>query len=883
MEQNRRRVSEPVRKQGWVYSLSFFLPALVMLLVYISLGFYPFGEKSLLTADMYGQYTCFISYLKDMPANGNDLFYTFSKSLGGDMFGFAAYYLLSPFNWIALFFSTRDLPQAMMLITLLKTGAADLTFSVFAARESGFRKGIPLFSAGYALMAFMFVYQQNILWLDAVIGLPLVLLGIHRLVTEKKPLLYAVSLGLCLAVNYYTGYILCLFAVLYFLYKAVMTTAFTSKEGRHACCRAAVRFALSSLLAAGLAAVILLPTAFSLQGGDKNTQALSHLTLDSRFHVPDMLSKLHSNAFEGADLWTSNLPSIFCGVLTVGMVLLFFMNRQIRIREKLAAAGMLAVMTGSCQLDGVYLLWHGFNNPVGFPCRQAFLISFLLLYFGYRCYVHLGGTALRHLGYALVLYGALTLLTGQADRPYLEAASLWMDFLLLCLLAGLLAAVLLFPHLSARAKSWLLLGALVLQSANLLCNGRDTLSQIPYYSQSAFTGYVDAVQPVINRVKEEDNSFYRLEKTFQRDHNDPMLLSYRGLSHFSSTEKTATKKFLERLGLRNNGNWVYYNQGSTIAADSLLGVKYLLARSRPNACYDELFTENGITVYRNPYALPLGFMAADAVDGVDPTGDNPFAFQNRIFAAMTGQGDLFVREENVTRSLHGLTEAGAGRYTVTGEGVAEFTFTAARTDPLYVYLPADQLKRAAIAVNGRELGDYFDIRRYDVVYLGQFDSGEKVTFTVRALEDALYFRNAYFYYEDMERTAAVTQSLASHPYTIDQFTSSHLTGTVTVPEGRERLVTTIPADEGWTVRVDGQKAEPVKVLDAVWSVPLTPGTHTVEWRFVPKGFPAGAAVTAACLLGILAWIGWPRIRRHIQAANKTVPPENREKGTQTAD
>lgn len=129
----------------------------------------------------------------------------------------------------------------------------------------------------------------------------------------------------------------------------------------------------------------------------------------------------------------------------------------------------------------------------------------------------------------------------------------------------------------------------------------------------------------------------------------------------------------------------------------------------------------------------------------------------------------------------------------------------------------------------------------------------------------------------------MTQSLASHPYTIDQFTSSHLTGTVTVPEGRERLVTTIPADEGWTVRVDGQKAELVKVLDAVWSVPLTPGTHTVEWRFVPKGFPAGAAVTAACLLGILAWIGWPRIRRHIQAANKTVPPENREKGTRTAD
>lgn len=866
--------SDPVQERGPVYLLSFFLPVLVMLLVFSVVGFYPFGEKSLLTADMYGQYTCFISYFKDMLSNGNDLFYTFSKSLGGDMLGFAAYYLLSPFNWISLFFSTRDLPQAMMLITLLKVGAAGLAFSVFASRETGFRKGVILFSAGYALMAFMFVYQQNILWLDAVIGLPVVLLGIHRLVTMKKPALYAVSLGLCLAVNYYTGYILCLFSVLYFLYKAVMTTAFTVKEERRACLNSAVRFALSSLLAAGLAAVVLLPTAFSLQGGDKNTAALSNLTLNGRFHVLDMLSKTYSGAFENKDLWSSNLPSIFCGVLTVGMTLLFFMNRKIRVREKLAGAGLLAVMTVSCQLDGIYLLWHGFNNPVGFPCRQAFLISFLLLYFGYRCYACLEGITLRQVGCALVIYGALTLLVGQTDRAYLDAASLWGDLLLMGLFAGLLAAVLLFPQMTPRTKSLLLLGALFLHSANLMLNGRDTLNRISYFSQKDFTSYIDQVKPVIDRVKAEDDGFYRMEKTFQRDQNDPMLLSYRGLSHFSSTEKTATKKFLERLGLRNNGNWVYYNHGSTMAVDSLLGVRYLLAKTQPNDYYEELYTENGVTVYRNPYALPLGFMADDAVDQVDPTGDDPFGFQNRIFAAMAGQGDIFIPAQDVKMTLKGLTESGAGSYKKSGDGVAEFTFTATRSDPLYVYLPTDRLKKASIAVNGRDLGNYFDIRRYDVVSLGRFEVGETVTFTLRAQEDELYFKNACFYYQDMERTAAVTENLAAQPYAIETFTSSHLKGSVTVAEGRERLMTTIPADEGWTVLVDGKRVEPVKVLDALWSVPMSPGTHTVEWRYVPRGFGAGAAVTAVSLLAAALVIAWPRIGRRLRTAAKKGPENN---------
>lgn len=263
-----------------------------------------------------------------------------------------------------------------------------------------------------------------------------------------------------------------------------------------------------------------------------------------------------------------------------------------------------------------------------------------------------------------------------------------------------------------------------------------------------------------------------------------------------------------------------------------------------------------MTVYRNPYALPLGFMADQAVASVDPEGDDPFAFQNRIFSAMTGQGELFVREQEVSRTLKGLTENGTGSYKKSGEGVAEFTFTASREEPLYVYLPTARLKRASIAVNGRDLGTYFDIRRYDVVYLGRFEEGETVTFTLRAQEDELFFKDAYFYYEDMERTAAAAESLAAQPYDIQRFTSSRFQGTVTAAGERTLLMTTIPADEGWTVRVDGKRVEPVKVLDALWAVPLTPGTHAVEWRYVPKGVEAGAALTAVSLLVLLALVLW---------------------------
>ena len=63
------------------YLGSFLLPVTSLLLVYIFLGIYPFGDLSLLTIDMYNQYVSFFSYLKSILMGNNDIFYTFSKNL----------------------------------------------------------------------------------------------------------------------------------------------------------------------------------------------------------------------------------------------------------------------------------------------------------------------------------------------------------------------------------------------------------------------------------------------------------------------------------------------------------------------------------------------------------------------------------------------------------------------------------------------------------------------------------------------------------------------------------------------------------------------------------------------------------------------------------
>lgn len=56
------------------------------------------------------------------------------------------------------------------------------------------------------------------MWLDSVVLLPLIVLGLERLVKEHKGLLYTITLGLAILSNYYIAIMICLSMVIYFSY-----------------------------------------------------------------------------------------------------------------------------------------------------------------------------------------------------------------------------------------------------------------------------------------------------------------------------------------------------------------------------------------------------------------------------------------------------------------------------------------------------------------------------------------------------------------------------------------------------------------------------------------------------------------------------------------
>ena len=215
MEWKRRIKSKALRLLA-----AFFLPVLCMLAVCLANEVTPFGDNTLLISDCDHQYSAYLTYFKTIFTGESDFFYTFSKSLGGDMVSFSGYYLLSPLNLLLFLFPNAQMPLAITVLILTKIGLCGLTMQLLAEGEFDLGAGgLPL-STAYALCGYVTLFFWNVMWMDALILLPLILWGLHRL-ERGQLLLYVLSLAASIVICYYTGYMLCLFSALYAGYRLI--------------------------------------------------------------------------------------------------------------------------------------------------------------------------------------------------------------------------------------------------------------------------------------------------------------------------------------------------------------------------------------------------------------------------------------------------------------------------------------------------------------------------------------------------------------------------------------------------------------------------------------------------------------------------------------
>ena len=204
---------------GAYLAWAFLMPAVIMLLIYAAMRVHPFGESSVLVLDLNAQYVQFFEGLRDWVWGDASLLYSFSRQLGGEFMGIYAYYVASPLSYIVALFPKSMITEALYVMFVLKCGLCGLSFGYYMHKNHYLGStGTIIFSTLYALTGYVVVMQHNTMWIDNVILLPLLALGVEHLIKYKKFKMFTLSLALALLSNFYIGYMSCIFVAVYFFY-----------------------------------------------------------------------------------------------------------------------------------------------------------------------------------------------------------------------------------------------------------------------------------------------------------------------------------------------------------------------------------------------------------------------------------------------------------------------------------------------------------------------------------------------------------------------------------------------------------------------------------------------------------------------------------------
>ncbi len=889
------------------------IPAVLMYFIYLAKGIHPFGDSCVLVLDLNGQYVWFFEALRNFVRGDASLLYSFSRSLGGEFLGMYAYYLASPLSYLLALFPRDRMLEGLLFLFLLKTAVCGGTFGYYMHKT--LKKPKPeatiIFSVLYALSAYAVVQQHNTMWIDALMWLPLITLGIEELIKYGRFKRYTIFLALTLISNFYIGYMVCIYCLLYFFAYYIGHGGYDREnnplyENRHFP-KTLLRMAIYSVIAVGIAAIILLGAYYSLNFG-KTTFSNPKWEWDVKMELKDLFYKFLPGSYD--TVRPAGLPFVYCGVLTLLLVPAYFFSRKYPVRQRIVSAVFILVFLVSFLLTVPDLLWHGFQKPNWLNYRYSFMLCFYLCVLACRALSDpekLPLPATFGMGGFLLVF-ALSL-RGHTSGEYVSVDGL--TCILTTVIAVLIYLTVLF-FLRVNKKPQLMASILVAVTIveAFLCglwniNGLD--KDVSFTRYSYYNGFLDKTRPIVEQVQEADSSFYRMEKTFFRKFNDNMAFGIRGLSGSTSTLNKETIMFLEKMGYRADAHRSKY-LGGTPVNDSLLGLKYIISDNPVYEHYYPIFAkdeEHGYTAYYNPYSLsiafgvdeelmefPLGFLPAEtetdsaiaslisSVKGalnrllnIDETVNSaeyedehysPFERLNAILSAMLGdEVEVFVPVEGVTTSTQNLLKAtttdGQTRYAPSNNdlnGVLTYSLTMPADAELFFYAPATAKREVQLNLRSegtqKKIGNFNGTETRHIISLG-WQTAETDLALDLTLKDKYFYvmkQEKCFYYIDWAAFEDAMARLAQDQLVIEEYTETSFDGTFTASRENELVLTTLPYDKGWKIYVDGEAVETEKALGALVSFRIegeAGQTHSVRMVYRPNVVWVGLSISCVSL------------------------------------
>lgn len=843
--------------------------------IYVIFSVFPFGSITVMRMDLYHQYGPLFAELYDRIVEHKSLLYSWITGGGSSFLGNYLNYLSSPLSFLIFLFDKEDISYAITFIVALKCILSATSFSYYLKKS--FNKDnyfLSAFGILYAFSAYFLAYYWNVMWLDAMIMLPLIALGIEKIFKTGDIKLYTVSLVILFFANYYMGYMCCIFAVLYFFVCFINTYSNDGKLNENAVyekkystkalmnnvfINRGVKFAFASIIAALICAITLVPV-FMILKNSSATSGTFPQTFKSYFDLLDLITShfalLETTIRSSGD---NVLPNIYTGILTFILLPLFLVNNKIKLKEKATYVVLIIFFVFCFNNNCAEYIWHAFHFPNDLPYRYSYMYSFIIAVMGYKTILNFKGIKVKDIAYTGLAIISFVIICQKFLTNKMTNSTIYATIIFVTLWCGFLF---LLKNKNAQKKtvSFVLVTFILCETIISSIVGLPLNQDNKNYKENYKT-YTDA----INYIDNKDSGFYRTELCYLNTRMDPAYYGYNGISVFSSMAYESYSQLQSSLGMQGNKVNSYTYNTQTPVYNMMFNIKYLIqtdvSLAPSSNLYKKIYTtsDKKSNVYESKYNLPIAYCVNSKIDDWVTDEGNPFEIQSDFVKLATGYSNLFKPVEyNSTDfdAVSGDDVTENGTYWLeksdssSNYGTETVSLSPTIDGNLYLYVKSSDLK--TITVNSEKVSDITQsMEDAYILDLGYHNKGDEVLVSLDAskMESESTSFDFYCYTADDTVVKNMYNSLAGNSLNVESYSDTTIKGTVKAKENCY-LYSSIPYDDGWSVYVDGKKAETFEIGGTLLAIELTPGQHKIEYKYFPVGFLYGIIISAVTVFGL---------------------------------
>lgn len=843
--------------------------------IYVIFSVFPFGSITVMRMDLYHQYGPLFAELYDRIVEHKSLLYSWNTGGGSSFLGNYLNYLSSPLSFLIFLFDKEDISYAITFIVAFKCILSATSFSYYLKKS--FNKDnyfLSAFGILYAFSAYFLAYYWNVMWLDAMIMLPLIALGIEKIFKTGDIKLYTVSLVILFFANYYMGYMCCIFAVLYFFVCFINTYSNDGKLNENAVyekkystkalmnnvfINRGVKFAFASIIAALICAITLVPV-FMILKNSSATSGTFPQTFKSYFDLLDLITShfalLETTIRSSGD---NVLPNIYTGILTFILLPLFLVNNKTKLKEKATYVVLIIFFVFCFNNNCAEYIWHAFHFPNDLPYRYSYMYSFIIAVMGYKTILNFKGIKVKDIAYTGLAIISFVIICQKFLTNKMTNSTIYATIIFVTLWCGFLF---LFKNKNAQKKtvSFVLVTFILCETIISSIVGLPLNQDNKNYKENYKT-YTDA----INYIDNKDSGFYRTELCYLNTRMDPAYYGYNGISVFSSMAYESYSQLQSSLGMQSNKVNSYTYNTQTPVYNMMFNIKYLIQTDVSLAPSSNLYKKIHTTsdkksnVYESKYNLPIAYCVNSKIDDWVTDEGNPFEIQSDFVKLATGYSNVFkpvkynstdfdaVSGDDVTENgTYWLEKSDSS----SNYGTETVSLSPTIDGNLYLYVKSSDLK--TITVNSEKVSDITQsMEDAYILDLGYHNKGDEVLVSLDAskMESESTSFDFYCYTADDTVVKNMYNSLAGNSLNVESYSDTTIKGTVKAKENCY-LYSSIPYDDGWSVYVDGKKAETFEIGGTLLAIELTPGQHKIEYKYFPVGFLYGIIISAVTVFGL---------------------------------